>query len=81
MQTGTYPRPGLAKRCCVGDGITVPVEETEDVDEESSSRIGEELVGGRWVGSSQIGGGSRGSFASLAFANDFWRSLMGIDLY
>lgn len=58
------------------------MEDTEEAEEESSSwsRIEEDgLLGGCWADSSQIGGGSGGSFPSFAFAKDFWRSLMRID--
>lgn len=60
-----------AKRCCVGDGMRVPVEETEDADEASSSRVTSGLVTVSNIGA------SAGSLASLDLAKDFWNSLMG----
>lgn len=72
---------GLAKRCLLGEGLIVPVDEAdeaEDAEEESSSGFGS----GRGVrsstyssssssGKSLIGrGGSKGRPASLALAKD-----------
>jgi len=55
----------------VGDGISVPVEETEEADEPSSSRIASGLA----IVSNT--GTSAGNLANLDLANDFCNSLMG----
>ena len=97
LQWGNQTNPlGLAKRCLLGDGLMVPVddaEEADDVDEESSSRRGE--GSGRSSSSSNSSssfpssssirvlggmGGSKGRPDSLALANARWRSLIVDDL-
>lgn len=37
MVLRTHPRPCLANKCWVGDGTMVPVEETEEDEEDESS--------------------------------------------
>lgn len=56
----------------MGDGISVPVEETEEADEQSSSRIASGLA----IVSNT--GASVGNLANLDLANDFCNSLMGV---
>lgn len=56
----------------MGDGISVPVEETEEADEPSSSRIASGLA----IVSNT--GASVGNLANLDLANDFCNSLMGV---
>lgn len=70
--------PLLAKRRLLSDGTIVPVDEAEDVDEESSSGT----TSGRFPGSSPSSGcssnvlsgmrGSKGRPASLALAKARW---------
>lgn len=83
---------GLAKRCLLGDGLIVPVddaEEAEEAEEESSSGIdsgngfrssfssfSSSYCSCRASGGS---GGSKGKPASFALANERWRSLILLD--
>ena len=66
----THPPLLRANRFLVGEGISVPVEETEDVEEPSSSWCSSGMRVGSYMGTSD------GSLASLALAKDFWSSLM-----
>lgn len=80
---------GLAKRCLLGDGLIVPVddaEEAEDAEEESSSGIdsGKGLRSSCSSSSSSYcscsafggSGGSKGKPASFVLAKERWRSLI-----
>ena len=76
---------GLAKRFLLGEGIMVPVDEAEDVEEEESSSwagSGDGLqvshVSSSAFSSSSWGGrgNSKGKAASLALAKERWSSLM-----
>lgn len=59
----THPDDGLAKRFLLADGTTVPVEDADEVEDESS-----------WMSSASSkfnGGASGGSLASRDFTNSF----------
>lgn len=66
----TNPSLCRANRCLVGDGTRVPVDEAEEAEEPSSSR-----VSSREFIESNVGA-SGGSLANLDLAKDFWSSLM-----
>lgn len=85
MMDSTNPL-ALAKRCLLGDGLIVPVDDAddaEDVEDESSSGA---CSGNGWRSSSSSSipssgvfggsGGSKGRPASFALAKERWRSLM-----
>lgn len=60
-----------ANRCRVGDGMRVPVEETDEAEEPSSSRLRSGLA------MLSKTGASGGNLANFDLAKDFWKSLMG----
>lgn len=66
----TNPSLFRANRCLVGDGTRVPVDEAEEAEEPSSSRLSSR---GFIVSNT---GASGGSLANLDLAKDLWRSLM-----
>ena len=57
----THPRAGLENNCFVGEGTTVPVDETDEVSSSTSS----------WGSMPGTGGSSDGNLASFALAKDF----------
>lgn len=70
VRENTDPLLLRANRFLVGEGIKVPVEETEEAEEPSSSWCSSGMCIGSYMGTSD------GSLASLALAKDFWSSLM-----
>ena len=87
----THPLLGLTKRCLLGDGTIVPVDEADDADDaEDESSSGEGSDNGANLPASSLssssatdaekrpGGsiGSNGRLVSLALANDRCRLLM-----
>lgn len=57
----THPRAGLENNCLVGDGTTVPADETDELSSSTSS----------WGSMPGTGGSSDGYLASFALAKDF----------
>lgn len=70
---------GLANRFWLGDGMTVPVEEAEEAEDESSSVVCSGSSGTWSASSSSISSKiSAGRALRRFFAQAFWRSLMAI---